>query len=63
MTFEDLVRLGQQKGYLTYQDINLHLPADATSDDMEELLERLDDLDIEVLDDGQSPLISPDDGL
>ncbi len=63
MTFEDLVRIGRQKRYLTYQDINRYLPEDASSDDMEELLERLEDLDIEVLDDGRSPLISPDDGL
>ena len=47
---EDLIDLGKEKGHLTIEEINRCLPDDATSDDMEDLLEELDELDIDVLD-------------
>jgi len=61
---QDLIALGRKKGYLTHQDIKRYLPDDATTDDLEALLDQLEDLHLEVLDDGRSPLIeeSPDDG-
>ncbi len=47
---EDLIDLGREKGHLTYEEINRYLPDDATSDDMEDLLDELEEQDIDVLD-------------
>lgn len=47
---EDLIDLGKEKGHLTYEEINRYLPDNATSDDMEDLLDELEELDINVLD-------------
>jgi len=49
-SLEDLIDLGKEKGHLTYEEINRYLPDDATSDDMEDLLDELEELDIDVLD-------------
>ncbi len=61
---QELIALGRKKGYVTYEDINRALPGHATADDMEDVLEQLEDLHIEVLEDGRSPLIeeAPDEG-
>jgi RNA polymerase primary sigma factor len=48
---KELVRLAQEQGYLTYNDINDALPdALATADDLDELLIKLRSLDIEIVD-------------
>ncbi len=47
---EKLVGQGKKKGYLTYEEINDFLPANATSEDMEYVLSRLGNLDIDVFD-------------
>jgi len=49
-SLEDLIDLGKEKGHLTFEEINRYLPDDATSDDMEDLLDELEELDIDVLD-------------
>jgi RNA polymerase primary sigma factor len=49
-SLEDLIDLGKEKGHLTYEEINRYLPDDATSDDMEDLLDELEEMDIDVLD-------------
>ena len=51
---EDLIDLGKEKGHLTYEEINRYLPDDATSDDMEDLLDELEEMDIDVLDEKES---------
>jgi len=53
-TLEDLIDLGREKGHLTYEEINRYLPDDATSDDMEDLLDELEEMDINVLDEKES---------
>jgi len=48
---KELVRLAQEQGYLTYNDINDALPdAVASADDLDELLVKLRNLDIEIVD-------------
>ena len=47
---ERLLHVGGMKGYLTYDEINQCLPDEATSDDMEDLLDELEAHDVEVLD-------------
>lgn len=49
--YESLFELGREKGHLTYEDINNFLPANATTAEMDSLLEQLEQLDIEVYDD------------
>jgi RNA polymerase primary sigma factor len=51
---EDLIDLGKEKGHLTYEEINRYLPDDATSDDMEDLLDELEEQDIDVLDEKEN---------
>jgi len=48
---KDLIRLSQEQGYLTYGDINDALPDTLiTPDDMEEILSKLRNLEIEIVD-------------
>lgn len=53
--FNELIELGKSKGHLTYDEINQHLPEDVTSKDMEQLLDELEELDIDVFDEGEIP--------
>ncbi|MFH0794861.1 MAG: RNA polymerase sigma factor RpoD, partial [bacterium] len=48
--FEELVDLGKEKGHLTYEDLNKFLPDNATSSDMEDLLDELEGHNVDVLD-------------
>jgi len=49
---QDLISLGKKKGFLTYDDVNEALPADAVApDQIDDVLSALDDEDIEVVDD------------
>ncbi|GAB4325180.1 MAG: RNA polymerase sigma factor RpoD [Candidatus Sumerlaeia bacterium] len=48
--FSELIDLGRDKGHLTYEDLNEHLPEDVTSADMESLLEELEQMEIDVID-------------
>ena len=57
-SLEDLIDLGKEKGHLTYEEINRYLPDDATSDDMEDLLDELEEQDIDILDEKET-LIEP----
>src|SRR3990170_5509160 len=46
-----LINLGKKKGYLTYEEINNHLPEDITSpEQIDRILIGLDEMDIEVID-------------
>ena len=46
-----LISLGKKKGYLTYEEINNHLPEDITSpEQIDRILIGLDEMDIEVID-------------
>ncbi len=48
---KELVRLAQEQGYLTYNDINDALPdAVVTADDLDEVYTRLRNLDVEIVD-------------
>jgi RNA polymerase primary sigma factor len=50
---EKLISLGKKKGYITYDDINSLLPDEVTSSEIiDELLILLDDVDIDVIEDG-----------
>ncbi|MBI5137261.1 MAG: RNA polymerase sigma factor RpoD [Nitrospirae bacterium] len=47
-----MLELGREKGYLTYEDLNQHLPADfMTPEQIEQVIGILGEMDIEVLDD------------
>jgi len=46
-----LILLGKKKGYLTYEEMNTHLPEDATSpEQIDKILGLFDEMDIEVVD-------------
>ncbi len=48
---KDLISKGKEQGYLTYDEINMVLPEEAiSSDQLDEALIMLDDMEIEVLD-------------
>ena len=50
--FEHLVSLGKERGFLTFDEVNDHLPEDMTSSDrIEEVMTIFDEMDIEVVDD------------
>ncbi|HPB32578.1 MAG TPA: sigma-70 factor domain-containing protein, partial [Candidatus Sumerlaeota bacterium] len=55
VVIEDLLALGKKKGSLTYDEINQGLPDNATSDDMESLMDQLDQLNISVSDPEEIP--------
>ena len=50
---DQILNLGKEKGHLTYEQINEVLPEDASSEDMENLLDKLDDLNIHVFDESK----------
>jgi RNA polymerase primary sigma factor len=57
---QGLIDLGKKKGFLTYDDVNEALPADAVApDQIDDVLSALDDEDIEVVDDATNLKISP----
>lgn len=46
-----LIALGKKKGYLTYEEMNTHLPEDVTSpEQIDTILSMFDEMDIEVID-------------
>ena len=48
---KDLVRLAQEQGYLTHEDVSEALPADtATPEDLDQVLVKLRNLEIEIVD-------------
>ncbi len=49
--FERLISLGKERGFLTFDELNDHLPEDMTSSDrIEEVMSMFDEMDIEVVD-------------
>ena len=50
LNFDEIIELGKEKGYLTFDQINKRLPNDITTPEMEALFEELDTLDIPVRD-------------
>ena len=48
---EKLILIGKEKGYLTYDDVNNHRPADILSrDQMDDAMSMFRDMDIEIID-------------
>jgi len=48
---EKLINIGKEKGYLTYDEVNEHLPTDVLSkDQMEDVMTMFGDMDIEIID-------------
>jgi RNA polymerase primary sigma factor len=48
---EKLIHIGKEKGYLTYEEVNEHLPSDILSrDQMDDVMSMFGDMDIEVID-------------
>jgi len=57
---KELILKGKKQGYLTYDEINAHIPDDLlTSDQIDETLMMFDDLDIEILPEGKSVATKP----
>ena len=52
---DTILEMGKKQGHLTYDDINKNLPEDITSDGMESLLDKLEDMDVEVSDTEEKP--------
>jgi len=50
LSWEGLIELARTKGQLTYADLHQHLKHDATSDEMENLLDRLEEEGIDLRD-------------
>jgi len=51
---EKILDIGKKKGHLTYAEINKILPDDFSPEDMEYLLDKLEDLNIDVFEKGKS---------
>ncbi|MDP2753766.1 MAG: sigma-70 family RNA polymerase sigma factor, partial [Nitrospirota bacterium] len=50
--FEDIIDIGKRRGKLTYDEINDAVPSEYfSSDELEELMDRLHDMGVEVIDD------------
>ena len=48
---EKLIHMGKAKGYLTYDEVNQHLPSDVLSrDQMDDVMNMFGDMDIEIID-------------
>jgi len=48
---EQLLELGKERGYLTYQEISTRIPHDSSeSDQIDDLLSKLSEMDIEIID-------------
>ncbi len=51
---KQLIHLGKEKGYLTFEEVNEVLPTDMTSeDDIDDVMLMLDEMDIEVVDEAE----------
>ncbi len=51
---KQLIHLGKEKGYLTFEEVNDVLPADMTSEeDIDDVMLMLDEMDIEVVDEAE----------
>jgi len=51
----DLIARGRERGYVTYDEITRTIPPeDVSSDEIEELMARLMELDIAVVDSGEA---------
>jgi RNA polymerase primary sigma factor len=51
---QQLIDLGKEKGYLTYEDVNDLLPADmVSSDQIDDVMSMFGDMDIEVVEGDQ----------
>lgn len=49
---EQLIEMGRERGYITYQEVSDKLPHDSMyTDHIDELLSRLSEMDIEIIDD------------
>ena len=47
---ERLIHIGKEKGYLTYDEVNEHLPSGILSrDQMDEVMSMFGDMDIEII--------------
>jgi len=61
--FEDILDMGKRRGKLTYDEINDAVPSEYSSpDELEELMDRLHDMGVEVIDD-QEPDITEEEVL
>jgi len=49
--FNDLLEVGKEKGYLTYDEINQSLPDDTTPEELDELYQAMSNLGVELIDD------------
>ncbi len=59
--FKQLINLGKQRGYLTYDEVNEQLPADLfSSEQIDDVMIMFDEMDIDIVDDA-SKAKSPDD--
>ena len=48
---ERLIHIGKEKGYLTYDEVNEHLPSGILSrDQMDEVMSMFGNMDIEIID-------------
>jgi len=48
---EKLITLGKEKGYLTYDEVNEHLPSDILSgDQLDDVMTMFGDMEIEIID-------------
>ncbi len=54
-SYEELIEMGKRQGFLSYADINKHIPEGLSPEDMEDLLDELEERDIDICDD-EKPL-------
>ncbi len=61
---QQLIDLGKEKGYLTYDEVNDILPADmVSSDQLEDVMSMFGEMDIEIVDTEQKGDLSKEEGL
>ncbi len=61
---QQLIDLGREKGFLTYDDVNDMLPADmVSSDQLDDVMSMFGELDIEIVDSEQKIALPKDSGL
>ncbi|RME90946.1 MAG: RNA polymerase sigma factor RpoD [Verrucomicrobia bacterium] len=56
---KELLRLAQEQGYLTYNDINEAVPDNITPDELDELTSKLRSLEVEIVDQAEVDRIKP----
>lgn len=57
---KQLIHLGKEKGYLTFEEVNEALPVDMTSeDDIDDVMLMLDEMDIEIVDEAEDAAKKP----